>query len=79
MAERPLGGLVFEHEFQLRHFPRLVYSLKERSDGGGWPTPVARGHAWTKMDHDDPRLMTPSKGANFRNCRPHVVNRVQFS
>ena len=30
MAERPLGGLEFEHEFQSRDFPRLIYSLKER-------------------------------------------------
>jgi hypothetical protein len=28
MAERPLGGLEFEHEFQSRDFPRLVYSQR---------------------------------------------------
>jgi hypothetical protein len=49
MAERPLGGLEFEHEFQSRDFPRLVYSLKERSHGG-WPLAVARGRAWTKTE-----------------------------
>jgi hypothetical protein len=49
MEERPLGGLEFEHEFQSRDFPRLVYSLKRRSHGG-WPAMVARGRAWTKAE-----------------------------